>query len=331
MTLVTVTVPAKTVTAKAVVIQVPAQTVTQDVTVTVPSYQIEVDVPDTPPPTVKASWGVYNGQNATDDDSFATMVGVRPRFANTYYQSNRSTLADIDRVQRAADKTTPLISIATKGAPSTLSSTGFLLWKDIAAGKYDAFYTSWGKSIAAFGGPTIYVTIDQEPEVRLNQNTIPAQSMSDYAAAWRRVRNIIRPLTSKAKFVYWVGGSDRAKIAAGYPGGGNVDLITYDPYTWASHPATERPATCWAPFADWIRAQSWYSGEPLALSETGVDISKFGQPMAADWYSKMPAAANNLGLAFVNLFNRIDGANVWRINDYPQVISAYSAAVKTMA
>lgn len=321
-------------------VHVPAQDIVMKaVPVVVPAFTTTVEVADPAPPAQKAGWGAYSGATTAEDDAFAAMVGKRQRYANTYYQASRTTLTQMDLTDRPSRGTISLISVNTKGiasggtsyTPPGGAAANYMLWRDIAAGKFDAFWTAWGNSIAKCAGDLIYVTLDQEPEVRLNQKTVPTQNMTDYAAAWRRVRNIIKPLAPKAKFMYWIGGSDRQKITDGYPGAGIVDLFTYDPYTWASHPATERPQQCWGDFATWIRAQTWYGNEPLALSETGVDIAKFGDVMAADWWSKAPAAADALDLRFVNLFNRVDGASVWKIDSYPRVVAAYSAAVKTMA
>lgn len=93
MTKITVTVPEKTVTAKGVAVQVPAQTVTQDVTVTVPAYQIEVDVPDQPPAPAGMAVGMYNNCTLTATEG----VGVGDTAANWKETRDRSMPKVINR------------------------------------------------------------------------------------------------------------------------------------------------------------------------------------------------------------------------------------------
>jgi hypothetical protein len=267
-------------------------------------------------------WGGYNGLSTTEDTAFALMVKDTPNYANSYYTSNRTTVAKVE-FDRVAKGITPNISVATKNLNGC--ATCFMLWANIAAGKYDAFWRAWGQSLAKLNHRVLF-TFDQEPDARLNHHMIPAQNPSDYARAYRRIHNLIEPLAPKVEWSFWVGGSDKVKVTAMYPGDAYIDRIGWDPYKWSWHPASETPLQTWSGFAKWLNGQSWGQGKPRALFETGIDVKHFGQANAAYWWSLAPAAARTLGLQFFVLYNRVQ----WCISGYTQVISAYSTAMRSL-
>jgi hypothetical protein len=259
--------------------------------------------------------GAYNqGGTIVGDTAWSNMVDSQQAVASTYYQANKTGPGpqEADRVSKGI---IPNLSVATKNLNGC--ATCYMLWADIAAGKYDAFWTGWGSSLAALNAP-VWFTFDQEPEVRLNQGTVPIQKLSDYAAAYRRIHALIAPLAGNVVWTYWVGGSDTAKITAMYPGDAYVGRIGWDPYKWASHPASETALQTFKPFADWLNAQSWGKGKPRYLSETGVDIGVFGEQNAADWWAGVPAAARQVGVTHVIAFN----SRQWVIDAYPKVVAA---------
>lgn len=162
-------------------------------------------------------------------------------------------------------------------------------WSRIAAGDYDAsIIDPAAERIKAYGKP-LFLTIDQEMDLRTPANGTPAQ----YVAAYRHLHDRFRLLgVTNVVWVWTVTGylPDAALMTASYPGDDYTDWIAYDQYNYFAC----KQNTDWLSFAQtqvptytWMR-QHISTTKPLMLAEYGTAVDPAHPQAQRAWYQQVP-------------------------------------------
>ena len=271
--------------------------------------------------------GIYNGSTPGSDDAVITASGITFDTGSTYYNAGQNLLGALD-LERLARGQIPLVGMASKnyqgGGP-----TSFMDWAGIGAGEFDAKITTWGNQLAAYD-TEIWFAFEIEPEVKMNRGDVPSTwTEAEFAAAFRRIVSIMRPLCPKVQFCFWVGGSDTAKIAQMWPGDEWVDRFGWDPYVTGGNPSTNTPMQEWSSFKTWATNQGWDMSIPHGLFECGFDRGH-GTAAAITFWEAAPSAFKDLGLSHITMFNRDSGPNTNAEILDQSVWDAYGAAMRAI-
>lgn len=102
------------------------------------------------------------------------------------------------------------------------------------------------------------------------------------------------------------------------------DAILLDPY---AHRPTDTITSIAAADLAWIRAQSWYTGQPLGFGEFGMPV-RFGDSALAAFYTAVRPQLRRLGVRFAVLFNRSrDNNHKITTGAYPEAVAAFSSSL----
>lgn len=259
----------------------------------------QVNVGVIPPEEDLPLMGGYLGApGETPDERYFTAFGAYPDLASTYFQASGRPGGTINlpyEKLRSSRGTIPTITITSVGGPYTMS--------DIAAGTADDWITYWGNQIAAIGGE-VWFTFDHEFEVKLNQNKwSPAPTIPQYAAAFNRFISGVKALAPLAKSMYWYGYSDTGKIGQVGSSITPPDIIALDPYVFSHHGSGTTFEQMVEPKLTWLRAQSWYQGQPIILAEYAKD-TVFGDALVASFLTNLRPRMKALGIAGAMYFCR---------------------------
>lgn len=311
--------------------------------------------PEPEPQKPRAVVSVYNGTVDGADDVFYNALGDALGAGVSYYtinakQNGRYVLRSWDqaRIARGYVPHIHLQSVAWHGQIG--ANVQYYAWKDVADGLHDADFVQWAEALKDAPAGTAFA-FDGEPEVRLEagshqpvpnpnatsvtwptgwpQNGDGKNTPEHYAAAQRRIYEVMHPIAPNVDYRFWFAGHLRnSYMESFYPGDAYVDSIGIDPYVWAHNPASTTPQQKYQPIVDWIRSRDWGQGKPIGISETGIDRGHGDIAMAAFW-GAMPAAVENLDLSWVAFYNRSN----WQISptSHPLAWAAYIAAMKDIA
>jgi len=143
----------------------------------------------------------------------------------------------------------------------------------ITAGDHDAYIASWGRALAAWGGPVLlrYGHEMNGPWYPWS-DAVNGNGRGDFVAAWRHVHDVVA--STGASNVRWVWsptvpGPGVPAFATMYPGSAYVDVVALDGYNWGTTAAWSswtRPATLFGAPLDRIRAVA--PGKPIIIAET---------------------------------------------------------------
>jgi hypothetical protein len=192
------------------------------------------------------------------------------------------------------------------------------------------------RSLSEYGATKqtpVYFTAEQEFEVKLNQGTFAfgarPPTIPEYVAGMNRFLAKVRDGAPLVKRGYWYGYSDTAKIAQIGAGldPALLDWISLDPYRWDHSSPTQTFVGTIKPKLDWLRAQAWYRGQPIGLSEFGSSTDH-GDAATATWMTDLRAHMGELGLGWGILFNRIAADN-FKLDTgaFPLSVRAFSASL----
>jgi hypothetical protein len=186
---------------------------------------------------------------------------------------------------------------------SRLRATGTVAtWADVAAGKYDAQITAQAHRLAAVGN--IWVGYDNEMDG--HARIAMSGPLSNYAAAYRHIQQIVRPIAPNVVWIWCPTGNNRTEeVAACYPGEDYVDWICYDPYDPTLSKGS--PYSTYVPFRHWQRSTGVGIGKPLGICETGFQRSLDNSAAAASWIRAVPQAMADLHIRMWQWFNSYGG------------------------
>src|SRR5690606_26435741 len=150
-----------------------------------------------------------------------------------------------------------------------------------------------------------------------------------YAAAQRRIYDVMHPIAPNLDYRFWFAGHERSSyMESFYPGDEYVTSIGIDPYVWAHNPGTMTAYEKFQPIAIGMRSRSWGQGNLIGISETGIDTSHTTANQVYFWQS-MPAAVRDLCLTYVIFYCRSN----WHITQTsnPAVWEAYMEEMHEIA
>lgn len=187
----------------------------------------------------------------------------------------------------------------------------------IAAGKYDAYLTSWARDIAAWGKP-IRIRLMHEMNgtwypwcVGVNGNTA-----ADYVAAWRHVRGLFAAVPN-AQWVWCPNIGTPFNLM--FPGSSMVDEVALDGYNgygpWTSFEKL---------FGTDIDHLTRMTSRPISIGEMGC--TEVGGDKAA-WidgmWSSLAARPRVNGVVWFNFA----AAHDWRLETPPAALAAFKAGL----
>lgn len=194
----------------------------------------------------------------------------------------------------------------------------------IAAGAYDTQIRARALQLRALRGPVMLRWFAEMDGVGNHPNVV---SPASFIEAWRHIHDIFS--NAGAVNVRWVWCPNAFHFAAGfaqrfYPGGGYVDWIGADGYSWAP----QRPGTSWRSFGQIFSAfYRWglSTGRPLLVGEYGVLERAPGEKAA--WFA---AADRELRTQFpairaVVYFDSDHQHYDWRVTTSPSALAAFRA------
>lgn len=313
----------------------------------------EPEEPETP--AVNTVVAFYDGTVDGADDVAWNALGSSLGAAVSYYtpnakQGGQYVLRSWDQT-RIARGILPIIHLQSVAWNASVgANVQYYPWADVAAGLHDDEFIQWANALKD-APEGISFSFDGEPEVRLEagshqpvpnpnspvttwpagwtQNGDGKNTPAAYAAAQRRIYDLMHPIAPNVDYRYWFAGHLRnAYMESFYPGDAYVDSIGIDPYVWLHNPASTTPRQKYEPIVNWIRSRSWGQGKPIGISETGIDTGH-GETAGVAFWQGMPQACADLELSWVTLYNRSN----WRItpSTYPQSWAAYVAAMQQIA
>jgi beta-mannanase len=237
----------------------------------------------TPPPPPSGSGGIVQGYapqdgvSASSIDAYAALVGQAPGIVMWYqWWGNQSSVptGSIDAVKAKGAQ-----ALVTWEPWAGKNPDPVYKLSEIAAGKHDAYITSYARQAASYG-KTFYLRYAHEQNMVQNYPWVTGpgnangNTEADYIAAWRHVHDIFQ--REGATNVRWVW-SPNIKDAWGspnplantYPGDAYVDWMGMDGYNWGSTVSWSR----WKPFSE-VFGETYadittVSGKPLMIAETG--------------------------------------------------------------
>jgi beta-mannanase len=309
-----------------------------------------------PPPTPDSPVlvGIYNGTSDGADDLFYNEMGSTIKLATSYYTVAAKVAGawvlrswDLTRISRGISPTIHVQSVSLN--TSLGQQVQWFPWDGVAAGDYDTEWTQWANALVD-APPGTSFSFDGEPEVRLEagshqpvpnpnspvgwpagwpQNDGGHNTPSTYAAAVRRIYDVMHPIAPNIDYRFWMAGHERSTYMEGfYPGDAYVDSIAIDPYVWLHNSSSTTPKQKYEPIVNWLRGRSWGQGKPIGIGETGIHTGH-GDTAGAAFWSGMPTAVRDLDLSFVTFYNR----SSWTItpSTFPLSWSSYVDAMTEIA
>ncbi|MDI6731880.1 MAG: sugar-binding protein [Candidatus Margulisbacteria bacterium] len=211
---------------------------------------------------------------------------------------------------------------------------GKVVLKDIIAGKWDAYISTWAKEAKAFGKP-IFVrmahefNIDGYPWGIIHNDKDPQV----YVKAFRHVVDIFkREGASNVKFVwcfmnYSFPDESWNDWAAAYPGDNYVDWIGIDGYNWGNTQSWSQWQVFKYLFRDQVRrAKGLWPNKPIMIAEF-ASAEKGGNKAA--WTKELPGYLKS-SMQDIDMIIWFDlkKETDWRIKSSPESLKAYQAIMK---
>lgn len=190
-----------------------------------------------------------------------------------------------------------------------MTTKGTQLLAQIARGDADAIawmdeYIASLKQLAQVSPSVpVYATIDHEMKAKARQGLITGESAKP--EVYGKALNVFLQRAKKAHpnihTTYWMVGYDREfEGTVGKQFTTLPDVIAFDPY---ANSAGETFDSITKSDLAWIRAQSWYQGQPIALAEFGMPVSN-GDAALAKFFTGARSEFARLGIAWGVFFNR---------------------------
>lgn len=180
----------------------------------------------------------------------------------------------------------------------------------------------------------VYATLEHEARAKVKQGLLTGAS-AEPSVIGRAQGVFYRMVTDRARpnlrTTYWVVGYDRAwerECAANH--GAPFDVYVFDPY--ANGPSDTLDTITDADIG-WVKAQPFYTGQPVALGEFGMPV-KFGDDAVSVFMTDVRgqladiAAKHRVEIAFATLFDRPKD-NDHQISDgeHPKAVEAFRASL----
>lgn len=281
------------------------------------------------PPTDTAGLGVYNGMpDESPDETTIREFGLAPDVANSYYQYDQKLdLAyESARMRRG---TSPNIAISTKG---TQLLAGIARGEPQAMAWLDGWIHQLAKLAKVDSTVPVYATLDQEFKVKVSRGYITGKS-ADALVYGKALDEFFKRANAKNADLcttYWIVGYDRefeGKVATAFSM--NPEAILFDPYANA---ATDTVTSITADDMTWIRSQTWYDGQTIALGEFGMPV-RHGDKALANFYKDVPSELSEIGIAWAVLFNRLkdNDHQITRRPDglqFPKAVDSFSKSMR---
>ncbi|WP_394769756.1 glycoside hydrolase family 26 protein [Lacisediminihabitans sp.] len=270
---------------------------------------------------------VGGAQANTELDQVATLSGEGPSIVLSYYDFNQAApIADLNSV--AARGALSLLTWEPWTWGGGLNQTAYQS-ATIASGTYDAYITSWGTALAAWGKP-VMLRYGHE----MNGNWYPwadgvnGNASGSYVAAFRHVHDLLT--AAGATNVTWVWCPNvpyygSTPITTEYPGDAYVDEVALDGYNWGLDRvggSWKSPSTVFGDGLSQIRALA--PTKPIIVAETAS--SENGGSKAqwnTDLVSYLAAQPDITGFVWFDLNKQVD----WRIDTSTTSASAFNAAL----
>ena len=266
------------------------------------------------PPAGYALFGAYPGSGNADPDitngfESASMADRLLAVWTRYYEVTTSWPTADDLLLMSAGRTmyvdlTPSFTI------------GDITWAEITAGTYDSYLTAAANIIKASGYPVL-IGWDSEPD---DTSREASGTAAEYIASYQHVYNLFKGVTPLA-IMCWIVSEGDSYSATFYPGDAYVDWIGADPYDATLSKGS--PTAAYTPFVTWLASQSFGSGKPIGIFETGVDDTVADSARAA-WIDAVPAALAALGYQIWIWFN--SGGTLGTTTITPGTLSASALA-----
>lgn len=305
--------------------------------------QVKVSTPPPPPPATLGYVGCYSDSDQNVKDWF----GEYPQVSSTYYQpgqQNISLAAETSRINRG---TSPNLTITTKGTDLLER----IYDNESTAMTWLTTYVNQLKKLSEVDPDIpVYATLVHEPTVQINNGVSnPANGLTGRSAqpaviggAQGRFFHLCDQLAPLVKKTWWIVGFNRtieAQIAQAWnaqnpdPTGDSwdPDVVQWDPY--ANGPNDSIDTITSADIA-WIKGQSWYKDQPLALGEFGMPVAN-GDAAMTTFFTNVSAKLAAKGLLYGIFFDRprdnnhqiTVGTPVTGPMTYPGAVAAFDASL----
>jgi hypothetical protein len=199
----------------------------------------------------------------------------------------------------------------------------------IAAGAYDAYLTSWGQGLAAWGKPVLlrYGHEMNGPWYPWSDG-VNGNGTGDYVTAWRHVHDVVA--RAGASNVQWVWSpnipdASMPAISTLYPGASYVDVVALDGYNWGTTQPWSwwtEPSALFGPGLDQLRTIA--PGKPILIAETAS--AEAGGSKAAwikDLLSYLSLQEDVKGFVWFNFNKEVD----WRVDSSASAATAFREAL----
>jgi len=194
-------------------------------------------------------------------------------------------------------------------------------WSDIAAGKYDAWWTAQAQSIEAWGYP-VYLSFTHEPTVDSSSHP-QCGTAPEYQAAYDHLVQLFASQgVTNVKWV-WTLTASTFKGGNGGPTAwepSSYDIVGVDGYNHAYKWRT--PQDIFQAAEDFARVH----GKPLLVGEIGCDEIT-GNPQAkADWITAAAQMFKSWGDVLAIMWTNTDNGGTYWLDSSPEALAAFTAA-----
>ncbi|WP_412539508.1 glycosyl hydrolase [Longispora sp. K20-0274] len=260
---------------------------------------------------------------------------VRPT-ANKYLGVSVQGGADMTRVKAFGDrmgKSPNMVAVfesfkdgfAASEARKVYDEGGiaFIRWEpfdipmaDIAAGKQDAYITTFAKSVRALNLP-IAMTFAHEMNGHWYSWGTKDNTAAEYVAAWRHVHDLFKAQNATNVLWAWtpnvINPVRNVELGPLYPGDGYVDWVGLDGYFTVDGQHTFKDL-----FGPSIKAVRQFTAKPVVIVETAVEPSQSRPNQITDLLTSVANSPDVIGVLYFD----INGSGQWNIDNDPAAVRA---------
>lgn len=299
------------------------------------------DVPDpepvtTPDPASDFFIGAYvPGAPA----SIAPVTALQSRLGGTlavvnYFQNTSQGFTSTQASTAAKNGSIPLITLEFWDPAKGVDQPGFSL-KSISGGSLDGYLRTYARAAKAFGGE-----IWLRPLHEMNGTwypwggTVNGNSPSDFAPAWKHIRQIFTEEgATNVKFVWCVNNdsvpaSSANAISAYWPGDAYVDYVAIDGYNFGTGDSWSTWRSFSSVFGSAYSAVTALSDKPVIVTEMGCSTTG-GDKAAwiADMFRVLPVSFPRIeGIVWFNADKERD----WRIESSASSLEAFTSGLASL-
>jgi len=248
-------------------------------------------------PPCGAWWGAYVPPGpqglAASVDAFEKTIGRKLDIVYAYHDMGSGTDGELLTPDEQSLGRDHLLMLSWEsdvwGGADNGTASRPLGWSKVAAGDYDATIIDPGAERIKAYGRTVFLSIDQEMDLRTPAQGTPAQ----YVAAFRHIHDRFQQLgVDNVVWVWTVTGylPDAALMSASYPGSAYIDWIAYDQYNYfgcKSNPNWQSFAQTEVPSYLWLR-QHISATKPMMIAEFGTAVDPAQPQSQQQWYEQVP-------------------------------------------